>query len=330
MDTLHDRLAELADDAPTGGVPAAELWGRGKRAHRLRAAAVTATLVVLGTVGTGIGVRLADGDGNRSSVASPGAGGIALPIKYPAGGELPGLGDKPGPLAAIWLAPRVGGGPPEVVGLVAETGTFGTLRINVSYNHEEAPDAGLVALSTDGRRIAYEPLMGGLIVRDLVSGETYSPEFAFEIRGGYTWVDGTHLVGHVAAGSDVDGWVWDVLEPGTAPKLVDLRTYPGSPWLGPHRGRAPWFHVQEDGDRRCSSPTVHESGWPMLCDVLGVIDPGIVLTHWDDEVVALDRADSPFQDSPRRRVVAAAGAPELVTFASDLIGAALDGDGGGS
>jgi hypothetical protein len=69
---------------------------------------------------------------------------------------------------------------------------------------------------------------------------------------------------------------------------------------------------------------------PMLCDVLGVIDPGIVLTHWDDEVVALDRADSPFQDSPRRRVVATAGAPELVTFATDLIGDALDAAGGAS
>ena len=28
MDTLHDRLAELAEDAPTGGAPAAELWAR--------------------------------------------------------------------------------------------------------------------------------------------------------------------------------------------------------------------------------------------------------------------------------------------------------------
>jgi hypothetical protein len=287
-------------------------------------------LVVLGTVGTGVGVRLADGDGDRSIVVSAGSDGITLPIEYPVGDGLPGLGDAPGPLAAIWLAPRVGGGPPEVVGLVAGTGRFGTLPINVSYNHEEGPDAGLVALSTDGRRIAYQPLLGGLIVRDLVSGESYSPAFDFEIRTGYTWVDGTHLVGHVAEQSDVDGWVWDVLEPGTAPKRVDLRTYPGSPWLGPNRGRDPWFHVREDGDRPCSSPTVHESGMPMLCDVLGVIDPGIVLTHWDDEVVALDRADSPFQDSPRRRVVATAGAPELVTFATDLIGDALDAAGGAS
>ncbi len=60
-----------------------------------------------------------------------------------------------------------------------------------------------------------------------MSGENYSPAFEFETRpAGYTWVDATHLVGHVAGGTDGDGWVW---EPGTAPKLVDLMTYPGSP-----------------------------------------------------------------------------------------------------
>ena len=58
METLRDRLAELADDAPTAGAPAAELWARGKRAHRLRAAALAATLLVVGAVGTGVGLRL--------------------------------------------------------------------------------------------------------------------------------------------------------------------------------------------------------------------------------------------------------------------------------
>ena len=27
MDTLHERMADLADEAPTGGAPAAEFWG---------------------------------------------------------------------------------------------------------------------------------------------------------------------------------------------------------------------------------------------------------------------------------------------------------------
>ena len=140
MDTLHDRLAELADDAPTGGVPAAELWARGKRAHRRRAAALAATLLVVGAVGTGIGVRLADGDGNRSDLAPAGTVGIGLPIEYPVGEELPDLGNTPGPLAAIWMVPRVGGGAPEAVGLVAETGTFGTLPINLPHDDPEGHD----------------------------------------------------------------------------------------------------------------------------------------------------------------------------------------------
>ncbi|MGH3988214.1 MAG: hypothetical protein ACRDTZ_12975, partial [Pseudonocardiaceae bacterium] len=72
MDTLHDRLSELADHAPTGGAPAAELWARGKRAQRLRAAALAATLLVVGAVGTGIGVRLTDGDSKRSGFAPAG------------------------------------------------------------------------------------------------------------------------------------------------------------------------------------------------------------------------------------------------------------------
>src|SRR5262245_1171573 len=109
MDTLHDRLADLADNAPTGGAPAAELWARGKRAHRFRVAGAAAALLVVGAVGTGIGVRLADANGDHSRPEPAGTLGIALPIEYPVGEELPDLGDAPGPLAAIWLVPGVGG-----------------------------------------------------------------------------------------------------------------------------------------------------------------------------------------------------------------------------
>jgi hypothetical protein len=338
MDRLHDRLADLADDAPTGGVPAAELWARGKRAHRFRVAGIAAALLVVGAVGTGIGVRLADGGDKRSDLEPVKTTGIALPIEYPVGEELPDLGDAPGPLAAIWLVPGAGGGAPEAVGLVAETETFGTLPINVSRRYM-APD-GYFALSPDGRRIAYHTPADELVVRDLVSGESYSPAFDFEIRlpddGPYTWVDATHLVGyHMAGGgTDVDGWVW---EPGTAPKMVDLRTYPGSPYLGPHAGRDPWFltgRYTEEGDALpCSSPTLEDMGdgrqMPVLCDVLGVIGPEIALTHdRDGTVVALD-VDG-VEDPALRQVVTTAGAPLRVTFATDLIGEALDADGGAS
>ena len=268
MDTLHDRLAELADDAPTGGAPAAELWARGKRAHRLRAAALAATVLVVGAVGTGIGVRLTDGDGNRSDLEPAGTGGISLPIEYPVGEELPDLGNTPGPLAAIWMVPRKGGGAPEAVGLVAETGTFGTLPINLPHD-PEGPDYMVVALSADGRRIAYTSgPPRELIVRDLVSGEKYSPPSEFKTRDGFYWVDATHLVGHVYGGTDGDGWVW---EPGTAtaPKLVN-------PYLGPYGGT--------------------------------------------------DGFDVPALPSG----VVTGTSPERITFAADLIGAALEADGGAS
>lgn len=327
MDTLHDRLAELAQDAPTGGAPAAELWARGKRTHRIRAAALAATLLVVGAAGTGIGVRLADVDGSSPYPSPAGSTGISLPIESPVGQELPDLGDAPGPLAAIWLFPRAGGGAPEAVGLVAATETFGTLPIDLSSTYYAIPDP-YFALSPDGRRIAYHTPKEELVVRDLVSGETYSPAFEFKIRAGYTWIDGTHLVGHVAGGTDVDGWVW---EPGTAPKLVDLRAYPGSPWLGPQAGVDPWFLTHIEGNDSWSCLSIQDMGegvgMPVLCDVLGVLGSEIVLTRdGNGTVVALDIHG--VEDPALRRAVATAGGPQRVTFATDLIGDALDAEGG--
>ena len=340
MDTLHDRLADLADNAPAGGAPAAELWARGKRSHRFRIAGAAAALLVVGVVGTGIGVRLADASGDHSRPEPAGTLGFALPIEYPVGEELSDLGEAPGPLAAIWLAPGVGGGAPEAVGLVAETGTFGTLPIDVSSSY--LTPGSYFALSPDGRRIAYDTPAEELVVRDLVSGESYSPAFEnFKPRraddGSYTWVDATHLVGYVApeagtqhVGGEGDGWVW---EPGTAPKLNDLMTYPGSPYLGPHAGvyEHPWFLTEEDHPRRCLSlQDLPGDGntMPVLCDVVGVIGPEVALTHdGDGAVVALDARG--VEDPALRQVVATPGGP-LVTFATDLIGEALDSEGGAS
>ena len=172
MDTLRDRLADLAEDAPTGGAPAAELWARGKRAHRVRVAGVAAALLVVGAVGTGLGVRHADNDGSGPEPA--GNVHVTLPIAYPVGEELPALGDAPGPLAAIWLVPGVGGGAPEAVGLVAETQEFGTLPIDVSRGFARGT---YFPLSPDGRRIAYDTPEDEVVVRDLVSGESYVPTF---------------------------------------------------------------------------------------------------------------------------------------------------------
>lgn len=91
---------------------------------------------------------------------------------------------------------------------------------------------------------------------------------------------------------------------------------------------------------------------PGLCDVLGITDDGVVIGHWEypqdanGTVVALDvvAADPPLESQlgparpdaadfgapSLRRVVSLAGAPEDVTFATDLLGQALEPDGGES
>ena len=356
MDTLRDRLAELADDAPTSGAPPAELWAHGQRAHRLRATvALVSTVLVVVAVGAGLGVGLPDT--KPSVLLVPGnRGGITLPIEYPVGQELPDLGDTPGPLAGVWLAPREAyslddddaGRAPEAVGLLAETGTFGTLPIDLSPTIYEAPDAHF-ALSPDGRRIAYYiPTEGAgtaggetraeLVVRDLVSGDEYSPAFEFEVRGGATWVDATRLVGHVAAGNDEDGWVWDAREPRTAPKLVNPYPY----LEGPAGTDRPVEVLGGDPPWSCEAPTIRDgtgrSGASVVCDVLAVIGSEILLGHQnfgavDDPndlnraVVALDMSDDvnfPFDEPDLVRVVVTAGAPYPVTFATDLITEALE------
>ena len=351
MDTLRDLLVDMADDAPTGGAPPAELWARGKRAQRRQLVALVAAALVVGTVGAGIGLRL--GDRDRFDLAPATSVAVTLPIRYPAGAALPELGDSPGPLAAVWLVPREGGGSPEAVGLVARTGRFGKLPIPLSHDDPEAPENVRVALSPDGRRIAYTFQPGAQdvvlrpVVRDLVSGQTYTSAFGFGTRVGGLWVNDTHLFGLVAGGSDGDGWLW---EPGKAPTRVNPYRVPYSgsdvavaswPALGPPTNYG-------DGPESCSTLNVYDAKTlnappadvPGLCNLLGVIGPDTLLGHRKDPtngevtVVAEEfHAAAPFcpsiqrcelpVDEGHRSLVVASGAPERVSFASALIGQAL-------
>ena len=68
---------------------------------------------------------------------------------------------------------------------------------------------------------------------------------------------------------------------------------------------------------------------PVLCDLVGVLGPKVALTHDGDEaVVALDVAG--VKNPALRDVVATPGGPLRVTFATDLIKAALNAEGGAS
>lgn len=349
MNTLRDRLAELADDAPTAGAPPAELWARGKRAQRIRLTGLGALVLVVVVAGGRV-VGLPQGKPDVL-LAPAGAGSIALPIDYPVGEDLPILGDAPGPLAAVWLAPREpytlndddAGQAPVAVGLVAATGRFGTLPIDLYAWVYESPDAHL-ALSPDGRRVAYfappddkepagEETSGDLVVHDLVSGDEQPLQSDFEVRSGATWVDATTLVGHVAGGSDIDGWMWELGKP---PKLVNPYPYLEDP-TGP-----PVTILESDPPWSCSSPTIRQrtgrSAPSVVCDDVGVVGPAILLGHLktgettglDRPVVALDLGDPsdfPFDEPALRREVVTAGAPYPVAFATDLIADALAVDG---
>lgn len=358
---IRDAFRGREDDAPAFDLSdARHIAGRTRRRQILNAAGAgvgALAIVVALTAGLGGLLRADRVPADQPPPAPAGTADIALPIEYPAGKALPDLGDAPGPLAAVWLVARGAGNPPVAVGLVAQTGKFGTLPIDVFHYEDEVDDEMRVALSADGRKLAYFSPKPELIVHDLVTGESSSPlsESEIKTRTGSTWVDATHLFGLVADGSDADGWVW---EPGTAPKLVDTYAFAEGfdLWVSQHgSGPLPW-----PDDASCTSPILLDAtgeygdftpGWgytlevPVLCDVLGIIDSEILLGHWNSDrmpgdwndpndgngtVVALDirGADKAFEDPSLRRVVASAGAPLRVAFAADLIGEALDADGG--
>ncbi len=150
MSTLHERLADLATDAPASH-PDPLLWDRAARFHRRRRAGTAglvavAVLAVLSLVGIDAW--------QRSPGIEPAAPGVqpALPARFwEPSPWLPGTGGDPtGPLAALITAERKGwfSSKAGVVGVSATTGEYRFLDL--------PDDAGRdPALSPDGSKVAY-------------------------------------------------------------------------------------------------------------------------------------------------------------------------------
>lgn len=217
--SLHDRLTELAGDAPPGGA-APGLWDRARRSHRRRRigtiAIVVLVLIGLGAIGT------LDWARSRQPPA-PADSAPALPERiWMPSGWLAGT-DEVGPLGQLaalqpttrltWTGEREG-----VVGISARTG---------EYAFVDLPDAVIegygVALAPDGRHVAYwykgetqgspnsdhGPIVG-LAVYDTATEEVIRRQIPTD-HGIHptemTWADSERLVygyDHWAGGDDQD------------------------------------------------------------------------------------------------------------------------------
>jgi hypothetical protein len=153
--SLHDRLADLAGDAPPGG-PVPDLWERGRRHHRQQrmgtviiAAVAVLALVALGTLSW-----------SRSRVepipAAP-TGTLRLPDRFfVPSPRTPGVGDQPiGPVVAVFAAPRHGSTYGGLTAVSGGTGEYRFLDLPGWVNGDSITGSSDVALSADGRHLAY-------------------------------------------------------------------------------------------------------------------------------------------------------------------------------
>lgn len=150
MTTLHDRLADLADDAPPGGSDPG-LWQRARRYHRRRRAGTALIAIVVVLALAGLGTL----DWWRARPAPvPADSTPALPSKlWKPNVWLPGTDDAGplGQLAAVMPAFR-GSWTGRTDGLVAVSAATG------EYRFLDLPDLAPhvdVALAPDGRHLAF-------------------------------------------------------------------------------------------------------------------------------------------------------------------------------
>ena len=182
--TLHDRLADLAREAPAGSADPG-LWDAGVRRHRRRrAAALAAGAAVVALIG-GVGVSVGLGSDIDRSVppADVPFGELHLPrTVYPPSEWANGTAETgpPGPLAAVSIAAR--SEPEGWTGVRRGTAVFGVSAVDGTTVFLDLPGApanfmgsGTLTLSPDGTKVGYDQYRGrqlvGWSVYDAVTGE---------------------------------------------------------------------------------------------------------------------------------------------------------------
>ena len=185
MTTLHDRLAELAEESPPSG-PAPDLWDRGvRRHHKRRIAALAAVVAAVALIGgTGAAVRLQSDPRPTPPVDVP-FGELHLPRHvYPPSPWAEGTDElgPPGPLAAVGIAERNQRqgltGKTTVGALYGVSAVDGSVRfLDLQGPRAGAPIFGLwYTVSPDGTKVGYVRGRGdsivGWAVYDTTTGET--------------------------------------------------------------------------------------------------------------------------------------------------------------
>lgn len=190
--TLHDRLADLASQAPAGG-PALDLWGRGRRiARRRRAGTAVITAVVVLVLG-GVVATSWQRDRAMPAPAGPVEQGMRLPDRfYEPSPWLPSTEDA-GPLGRVSAV--LGSSNGRLAGVSATDGEYRYLDLPGWSVADDTWGSNQVALSGDGRFLAYWARDGqevvGLAVYDTESGtsRTWSLRSRYGIGvNGLTWV----------------------------------------------------------------------------------------------------------------------------------------------
>ena len=168
MPTLHERFADLAEDAPESPTPAG-IWRDGRRRARVRrvgtAVVVAVTVVALASVGGLAAHRARQPAFADQPVAAPG-----LPTRvYEPSGWLPTSTRPPGRLSALIPAHRSHLTTRYTWGLVGVSATTG------AYHFLDLPGyTGSGELSPDGRHVAYwsgDEVTDSLAVYDTVTGQ---------------------------------------------------------------------------------------------------------------------------------------------------------------